>query len=193
MSAHPAAPTILILGGVRSGKSAVAEQLAAELAATQPDTATNPATIDYVATARHIPGDEQWQTRIAAHRERRPASWHTIETIDVAGQLRAQGHVILIESVTTWLANVMEDAGCFDDPTASITAPIAALVQAWQRTTRPTIAVSDEVGLGGIGDNALARRFADELGSLNQQLASEASKVLLVVAGQILVVKAEQT
>lgn len=179
---------IFVLGGVRSGKSATAEHLAAGLAAGGP--------VDYLATAEPIPGDDQWSARIEAHRARRPAQWVTIETRDVAVHLASAGAPLLVESVTSWLAGTMSALGCFDatesdaaERPGALTREIDALVAAWTATMRPAVAVSDEIGLGGIGADGVTRRFADELGALNQRLAAAADTVLLVVAGQVLAVK----
>jgi adenosylcobinamide kinase/adenosylcobinamide-phosphate guanylyltransferase len=162
----------LVLGGNRSGKSAFAEALLADAS-----------TVDYVATAARIDGDTEWADRIARHRRRRPAHWRTIETTDVAAVLDAPGGAVLVDSITTWLAAVMDAGGAWDGPGGAVDAPVEALCAAWARTARRAVLVSDEVGLGIVPESRSGRRFRDVLGSLNQQLAAAADEVHLVVAG----------
>lgn len=176
---------ILVLGGVRSGKSAVAEETVTAM------TSPSGGPVHYLATAAPIEGDAQWAARIAAHVARRPPEWRTVETLEVAAALAAPGPVVLVESATSWLAGTMSALGCFDaaERPGALTREIDALVAAWAAAARPAVVVSDEIGLGGIGADGVIRRFADELGALNQRLAAAADTVLLVVAGQVLTVK----
>jgi adenosylcobinamide kinase / adenosylcobinamide-phosphate guanylyltransferase len=155
---------ILVLGGSRSGKSRFAEALLADAGA-----------VDYVATAARRPDDAEWTARIAAHQAHRPAHWRTLETDDVATVLGGAGPPALVDSVTLWLAAVL-DAGDLDARTDRLCA-------AWQQTARHVVAVSDEVGSGVVPETAAGRRFRDELGTLNQRLAAAADEVHLVVAG----------
>lgn len=153
-----------MLGGSASGKSAFAESLLAG----------EPA-VDYLATAVDRGDDPEWSARIAAHRARRPASWRTVENADVAAVLRMPGHAVLLDSVTTWMAALL-DAPDLD-------AHVADLCDAWATTPRRVVAVSDEVGSGVVPPTAAGRRFRDALGALNQRLAAGADHVHLVVAG----------
>jgi uroporphyrin-III C-methyltransferase len=170
---------ILVLGGNRSGKSRYAERLAARTAP-----------VTYVATAQGDPDDPEWAARIERHRRRRPTGWSTVETLDVA-KLLAEGDAgtLLIDSVTTWLAGVMDECGCWPDPPAHyaddrLTKAVDTLVQAWAAAAGSTVvAVSDEVGSGVVPATASGRRFRDALGELNQRLASAADQVWLVTAG----------
>jgi adenosylcobinamide kinase / adenosylcobinamide-phosphate guanylyltransferase len=155
---------ILVLGGSRSGKSRFAESLLADAD-----------TVDYLATAATRPDDAEWTTRIAAHRARRPAHWQTIETTDVAAELRRTGPAVLIDSVTLWLGAALEQA--------DLDVHTEELCAAWAATTRQVVGVSDEVGSGVVPSTAAGRRFRDELGLLNQRLAATADEVHLVVAG----------
>jgi len=151
----------LVLGGSRSGKSAFAESLLADVPA-----------VEYVATALADPGDVEWTARIAAHRARRPPRWSTLETSDIAGVLRRDGVPVLIDSITLWLSADLDDPGRVDD-----------LCTAWDASARRVVAVSDEVGSGVVPASEAGRRFRDALGLLNQRLATAADDVHLVVAG----------
>lgn len=154
----------LVLGGSGSGKSGFAESLLA-----------GEPVVDYVATARDGGDDAEWSARIAAHRARRPASWRTVEHADVAAVLRAPGPAVLLDSVTTWLAALLDDA--------DLPARVTELCDAWSASPRRVVAVSDEVGSGVVPPTAAGRRFRDALGGLNQRLAAAADDVHLVVAG----------
>ena len=163
--------TVLVLGGARSGKSAFAESLLADVEA-----------VDYLATSTVPPDDHEWAARVAAHRLRRPAGWRTVETSDVAAELAGGGPPALLDSVTTWLARAMDGSGSWDGAGAP-DAAVDRLVAAWSSTPRHVVAVSDEVGLGIVPDTASGRLFRDTLGTLNQRLAAGADTVYLVVAG----------
>jgi adenosylcobinamide kinase/adenosylcobinamide-phosphate guanylyltransferase len=155
---------VLVLGGSRSGKSRFAESLLADAEA-----------VDYVATAAVLPDDAEWTARIAAHRARRPAHWHTVETTDVAAVLRRRGPAVLVDSVTLWLAAALD--------AADLAARTDTLCAAWAESSRRVVAVSDEVGSGVVPETPAGRRFRDALGLLNQRLATTADEVHLVVAG----------
>jgi len=163
----------LVLGGARSGKSRYAESLI---------TAQAPPWV-YVATAQA--GDDEMTERIAAHRARRDAGWQTVEAPhDLAGVIEsASGQArLLVDCVTLWLSNRMLVE-------ADLDGEIERLEDALARRTGVTVLVSNEVGYGIVPDNALARRFRDLQGRLNQRLAARADRVVLVVAGLPLVVK----
>jgi adenosylcobinamide kinase / adenosylcobinamide-phosphate guanylyltransferase len=163
----------LVLGGARSGKSRYAESLTTSLP---------PAWI-YLATAE--PHDAEMAERIAAHRTRRGAGWRTIEEPhDIASFLAADEGTTLIDCLTLWLSNRML-AG------ANIDAEIVNLEVALAARLRPVVLVSNEVGSGIVPDNALARRFRDLQGRLNQRLAARADRVVLVVAGLPLIIKGQ--
>jgi adenosylcobinamide kinase/adenosylcobinamide-phosphate guanylyltransferase len=163
----------LVLGGARSGKSRYAESLI---------TALPPPWI-YVATAQA--GDDEMAARIAAHRTRRGGGWQTVEAPrDLAGALRAAppGLPVLVDCLTLWLSNRMLAEADLDRETEE-------LEQVLADRDAPVVLVSNEVGFGIVPDNALARRFRDRQGLLNQRLAAGADRVVLVVAGLPLVVK----
>ena len=156
----------LVLGGARSGKSAVAEQLVAEL----------PAPVTYVATARVDPTDTDHVARIAAHRARRDPSWTTVEAADdLVAVLRAEPGTLLVDSLGTWVTAA-------DD----LVPDVAGLVAALRERPGDTVIVSEEVGLGVHPSTDLGRRFRDALGTANQAVAEAADRAVLVVAGRVL-------
>jgi uroporphyrin-III C-methyltransferase len=169
---------VLVLGGSRSGKSRHAEQL---LAGEEP--------VTYVATAHGDPADAEWTARIERHRQRRPVAWATTETTDLAKLIhQADAGALLIDSVTTWVAAVMGECGCWspaepDDAEPRLADALDALVDAWTAAAVTVVAVSDEVGSGVVPATASGRRFRDTLGGLNQRLAATADEVWLVTAG----------
>jgi adenosylcobinamide kinase/adenosylcobinamide-phosphate guanylyltransferase len=167
-------PLTLVLGGARSGKSRYAEALIEEAA---------PAAL-YLATAEAL--DDEMRERIRHHRARRGARWTTLEApLDLASALMEAARPerpVLVDCLTLWLSNLLM-AG--RDAEAAIT----ELVQALPRLKGPAVLVANEVGLGIVPDNALARAFRDHAGRLNQAIAAEAQRVVLVAAGLPLVLK----
>ena len=164
----------LVLGGARSGKSRYAESVVV----------TSSPPWFYVATAE--PLDNEMLARIREHRARRGADWRTLEAPrDLAGALASipAGAAVLVDCLTLWLSNLML-------ANADIEADIARLEQALARAA-PTVLVSNEVGSGIVPDNALARRFRDAQGRLNQRMATRADRVVLMVAGLPLVAKGQ--
>lgn len=165
--------TILITGGARSGKSAIAESMALSLA---------PGAI-YIATAEAR--DTEMATRIAAHQTRRGSNWVTRAVpLDLTGALLAtdlQGPR-LVDCLTLWLTNLM--LGGHDWQSAGRT-----LVAALPLQRDPVVIVTNEVGAGIVPENALAREFRDAAGMLNQWVAKVADEVILAVAGLPLKVK----
>ncbi|MGJ4912342.1 bifunctional adenosylcobinamide kinase/adenosylcobinamide-phosphate guanylyltransferase [Bradyrhizobium sp. HKCCYLRH2015] len=172
---HPVLPRLtLVLGGARSGKSRHAEALVTAL----------PPPWTYVATAQAF--DAEMTDRIAQHKARRIEGWQTLETThDLAGLIRAHGDSgtpMLIDCLTLWLSNVM--LADMDVP-----ARCAELIDALRSANGPIVAVSNEVGLGIVPDNALARAFRDAQGRLNQDVAAVADRVILMAAGLPLTLK----
>jgi adenosylcobinamide kinase / adenosylcobinamide-phosphate guanylyltransferase len=171
----------LILGGVRSGKSRLAERRARD--------SGRPVT--YVATAR--PSDDpEMIERIAAHRARRPADWRLVEEpTGLAGCLRSRalaGHVMVIECLTLWLTNLLllSDAQALERERDAFVAAVG-------EARGDLILVSNETGLGVVPPGELTRRFIDEMGALHQRLAALCDRVSLMVAGLPLIVKGEST
>jgi adenosylcobinamide kinase / adenosylcobinamide-phosphate guanylyltransferase len=170
----------LVLGGIRSGKSQWAETAIAESAAGQP--------VRYLATGATPDDDADWSARIAAHRARRPLHWSTVETVDIPTQLRSEVTTpTLVDDIGGWLTAVMDGRDAWT--TGSADADVADLIDAVGAFPAPLALVSPEVGLTVVPQTASGRRFADELGSLNQRLAELCDRVVLVVAGQPLTVK----
>jgi adenosylcobinamide kinase / adenosylcobinamide-phosphate guanylyltransferase len=155
----------LVLGGARSGKSTVAEQLV--------ERAALPVT--YLATMQHDPSDPDLTARLDRHRNRRPPTWTTVEPpYDLVEVLATTADSILLDSLGPWAAMHLDGI----DP--------GRLVDAMRARTAPTVVVSEEVGMGVHPETALGRRFRDELGVLNQAIAAVADECLLVVAGRVL-------
>ena len=169
----PRPETTLVLGGARSGKSALAERLLT--AAPPPWT--------YIATATVHDGDDDMQARIDAHRARRGDAWRTLHAgPDLAAALHQAGDApVLIDCLTLWLTTLI--LGEHD-----VALHTAQLLDALPRPAA-TVLVTSEVGLGIVPENALARRFRDAAGTLHQQLAARADRVLLVAAGLPLTLK----
>jgi adenosylcobinamide kinase/adenosylcobinamide-phosphate guanylyltransferase len=152
----------LVLGGVRSGKSRWAEAALGEsLVTDQP--------VQYLATGRVADSDPAWRQRVDGHRDRRPPHWSTVETADVAEQLRRSPNMpTLVDDIGGWLTAALDrrqawEGGCISGDIDELTTVVAA--------------------------TASARRFTDELGALNQRLGALCERVVLVVAGHPLPIK----
>lgn len=165
----------LVLGGAASGKSVWAEALAERTANQRL----------YVATAQSW--DEEMRKKIGLHQQRRDSSWATVEApFDIAPALSQQAPVTLLDCATMWLSNHM----LADHDIARET---ENLITALGETNRPVIIVSNEVGLSGVPENALARQFQNAQGALNQRLATIANTVVFVAAGLPLALKGPLT
>jgi adenosylcobinamide kinase/adenosylcobinamide-phosphate guanylyltransferase len=173
MNVPPLPRLTFVLGGARSGKSRYAEGLVKDCA---------PPWI-YVATAQAL--DHEMSARIAEHQKRRDGGWRTVEApLDLPGAIAAHGNKgpILIDCLTLWLSNVML-AG------QDLSAEQQRLVTALRSADGPVVVVSNEVGLGIVPDNALAREFRDAQGRLNMQVAAIADRAVLIAAGLPLILK----
>jgi len=162
----------LLLGGSRSGKSRLAVQLAAAWG--------GPVVVVATGEAR----DEEMSERIHRHREERPSQWAIIEEpVDLTGALRnvPQGACALVDCLTLWVSNLMERS-LPDGDIEKVAREAAVLARA---RVCPSLAVTNEVGSGIIPQSALARRFADLLGRVSSIWAGEADRVVLVAAGQV--------
>lgn len=157
---------ILVTGGARSGKSALAERL----------TLRSGAPAIYIATAEA--GDDEMRERIAAHQARRGEDWTTLaEPLDLVGALdQSDTGPRLVDCLTLWVSNlIFADRDIADEG--------RALVACLARQAHPVVLVTNEVGSGIVPDNALSRRFRDAAGRLNQDIAAIADEVFLSVSG----------
>jgi adenosylcobinamide kinase / adenosylcobinamide-phosphate guanylyltransferase len=171
---------VLVLGGIRSGKSEWAETVIAA-------SARDGGPVRYMATGA-VADDDAWAARVQAHRDRRPRHWSTIENADVATQLRSgDAGPMLVDDIGGWLTATMDRAGAWTG--GSVTAEIDDLVDAVAGFGEELVLVSPEVGMTVVPETVAGRRFADELGTLNQRLAALCDRVVLVVAGQPITVK----
>jgi adenosylcobinamide kinase/adenosylcobinamide-phosphate guanylyltransferase len=165
---------VLFLGGARSGKSRIAQERA-EASAGE---------LVYVATGEAL--DAEMHDRIARHRADRGARWRTVEVplelADVIQRESGPGRVLLVDCLTLWLSNVMLSGH-------DVSAATARLLDSLGAAPGAVLVVSNEVGMGIVPENALARRFRDEAGRLNQRVASVAHEVVLVAAGLPLRIK----
>lgn len=177
---RPAAPPadgrlVFLLGGARAGKSAAALARARVLGGEE---------VTFVATAE--PGDREMAARAAAHRAERPAAWETIEAPrDAAAALeRARHDVVVLDCLTLLVSNLLLAGG-----EQAVHRGVEALLAAWQKSGKTLIVVSNEVGMGIVPENALARRYRDLLGWANRTVAAAADEAVLVVAGRELALK----
>ena len=173
MTSQNPAKLTLVLGGARSGKSVFAEGLVTAV----------PGPWLYIATAQGLDGE--MASRIAAHQGRRGLAWETVEApLELVAALRAapQGKGILVDCLTLWLSNVMLSG-------RDVAAEVDDFVDALAAVRGPCVMVSNEVGLGIVPDNALARRFRDEAGRLNHRVAASADRVVFVAAGLPMIMK----
>ncbi len=168
----------LILGGVRSGKSRLAERLAAE----------SQRPVVYIATA--TAGDAEMHARIAHHRAHRNPEWQVVEEpIALAATLRAHAtprNCLVVDCLTLWLTNLL----CADDD-ALFQRERRALLDALPQLPGRVLFVANETSLGIIPADPLSRRFCDEAGRLHQEIAAQCSRVVLTVAGLPHVLKGE--
>ncbi|UYY59217.1 bifunctional adenosylcobinamide kinase/adenosylcobinamide-phosphate guanylyltransferase [Sphingomonas sp. S2-65] len=164
--------SLLVLGGARSGKSrhaqAIAEGSGGELV--------------FVATAQAF--DDEMRERIARHQADRDGRWRTIEApIALAEAIEASGDaVVLVDCLTLWTSNLLLAEADWE-------AALAGLARAIAARRAPLVLVANEVGLGIVPDNALARRFRDMAGIVNQRVAAAADRVHFLAAGLPLVLK----
>jgi adenosylcobinamide kinase/adenosylcobinamide-phosphate guanylyltransferase len=190
---------VLVLGGARSGKSVTAERMLA-----------GRARADYVACGRPADDtDPSWAERVRLHRERRPAHWTTLETLDLEGVLAGPDRAgagrpdaggadagradagradvpVLVDCLSTWLAGVMDECGLWTGAAGAdkeLAARADGLLGAWRATRRTVVAVSNEVGLGVVPATPSGARYRDELGRLNARVAAECEQVWLCTAG----------
>lgn len=172
---------ILVTGGVRSGKSAHAESLL-----------DAHARVTYVAAGPTLTaeGDPDWAARVRAHQDRRPHTWSTVETRDLAAALREHTGPLLVDCLGTWLAGLLDASGLWDAPSEDATAAVLQLLDetvAALTDHDDVVIVTNEVGLGVVPEHRSGRLFRDLLGTVNQRFAAACDEVHLVVAGRVLV------
>ncbi|MDO6824342.1 bifunctional adenosylcobinamide kinase/adenosylcobinamide-phosphate guanylyltransferase [Marinobacter sp. 1_MG-2023] len=161
----------LVLGGIRSGKTALAEKLAS----------ASDSTVVYLATA--TAGDEEMRARIQRHQQQRPPAWGLEEEpLALAGVLGRHAQApdapcLLVDCMSLWVSNLLH-AGA-----ETFARERTAFLEQVSSYPGDLVIVSNEVGLGTIGMDPLTRRFADELGWLNQALATLSGKVVMSIAG----------
>ena len=170
---------VLVTGGVRSGKSRYAESL---LAIEDPVTYLTPGYPADPAT------DAEWAARVAAHQLRRPAAWRTVETIALAEAVAAASGPVLIDCLGTWLTRLFDSWHAWDaeEPEWSdrLATEASSLVSAIEARRGDVVVVTNEVGWGVVPEYRSGRLFADNLGRLNQQVATACDQVVLMVAGR---------
>ena len=170
---------ILITGGQRSGKSSKAEELALSLS-------DHPV---YLATA-HI-WDDEFKERVRIHQERRGPQWTNIEEEIHLSRHNLTGHVVVIDCVTLWLTNFIS----IENSTLNIEHYLDMAKAEFDKFTEPDatyIFVTNEIGSGGVSENALQRKFTDLQGWMNQYIALKADEVILMVSGIAVKVKSEE-
>lgn len=166
---------ILITGGQRSGKSAYAEQLALSLSPTPV----------YMATAKVW--DEEFRERVRRHQERRGPQWTNIEEPMYLSAHDVSGRVVLIDCVTLWLTNYF-----FFEPDNNVDLALEQAKAEFNRLMEQNatfIFVTNEIGLGGVSENTMQRRFTDLQGWMNQYIAQQADQVVLMVSGLPITIK----
>ena len=172
---------ILLLGGARAGKSTAAERLARA-----------GGRVLFIATAQAL--DEDMARRIAAHRERRPAAWDTLEEpldpVGAAGPVLSRYDTVILDCLTLWVSNLLlrrPDSSGAEQAIIDAAGDLLALIE---RSRATWIVVSNEVGLGVVPPSSLGRSYRDALGRMNQLVAARAGRVYLMVAGLALEMKA---
>lgn len=172
---------VLVTGGVRSGKSHHAESLlrgegAVTYVAPGPDETQDP--------------DPDWAARLARHRARRPLSWQTVETGDIATAIRGSAGAVLVDCLGTWLTRTIDERGWWEASAQEVTVQIRGMTEALVATLdrpQPVVLVTNEVGLGVVPAHRSGRLFRDLLGEVNRGVAAACDEVHLVVAGRVLV------
>ena len=174
------AETTFVLGGARSGKTRYGLSLCEDL---HKERGLEPV---YIASAQAF--DDEMTDRIARHKQERGPHWRTVEApLALAETIRAEsatGTCLLVDCLTLWLTNLM-----LGEMPQDLDAAGTELVAALREAHGPVVVISNEVGLGIVPENALARRFRDEAGKLNQSVAAACTRVVLVTAGIPLTVK----
>jgi adenosylcobinamide kinase / adenosylcobinamide-phosphate guanylyltransferase len=174
----------LVLGGIRSGKSKWAESAITDAVDPQQP-------VRYLATGADPGSDPVWAKRVAAHRERRPRHWSTIETTDIASELRRFATTpTLVDDLGGWLTAVLDRHDAWSGANeVSVALEIEEMFAAVNAFDAELVMVSAEVGLSVVPGSEAGLRFADEIGGVNQRLATVCDRVVFVVAGQAMTLK----
>jgi adenosylcobinamide kinase/adenosylcobinamide-phosphate guanylyltransferase len=171
---------ILVTGGVRSGKSSHAEALVGD----------GPATYVAPGPSPDVETDPDWAARVAAHQARRPATWTTLETQDLATAIREGQDPVLVDCLGTWLTAVVDEADAWEQDNDTVLELVGSRVDEVVETLRDSdldvVLVTNEVGLGVVPEHRSGRLFRDLLGTVNQRVATACDEVHLVVAGRVL-------
>ena len=171
---------ILVTGGVRSGKSTHAEALIGD----------EPATYVAAGPTPDAEADADWTARIAAHRARRPSSWATVETQDLAQEIRRAEVPVLVDCLGTWLTALIDAADAWEQDAEAVLSLVVArtdeVAAALRECELDVVVVTNEVGLGVVPEHRSGRLFRDLLGTVNQRMAAACDEVHLVVAGRVL-------
>ncbi len=171
---------IFILGGARSGKSNYAVNLAK----------SRGKRVVFIATC--IPADSEMKQRVELHKKSRPATWRLVEeAVDIDSALRKAKtgcDAILIDCMGLFISNLM----AVESSDKKIEEKVRQVIGQIKKSASDVIVVSNEVGMGIVPDNPLARRFRDLLGRVNQMIAKEADKVIMMYAGIATVIKGEK-
>lgn len=164
----------VILGGARSGKSALADELGRRVGGP----------VTYLATCPRIEGDHDLDDRIERHRADRPSTWHTIEEeLDLAAAIESvHGGFLIVDCLTLWVSNLQYHG--FDADTIDVASRRA--LEAVRQRAGDTVAVSNEVGLGIVPADPTTRAYRDALGRVNQAWAGSAERSVFLVAGRAL-------
>jgi adenosylcobinamide kinase/adenosylcobinamide-phosphate guanylyltransferase len=169
----------LVLGGARSGKSRYAEHLLSA----HPN-------VTYLAPGEVPDGsDTEWAERVSQHQARRPATWSTQETTELAAVIGAADQPVLVDCLSTWLTGLIDAIHGWQDPqrtTSYLEQQTAALLEALGSATADVVLVTSEVGLSVVPATPSGRMFRDELGRLNAAVSAASDQVFLVVAGRVL-------
>ncbi len=170
----------LVTGGVRSGKSRHAEALIGP----------GPATYVAPGPSAEADADPDWAARLAAHRERRPTAWTTLETHDLASAVAAADGPLIVDCLGTWLTAVIDEDDGWDSSmpvlAARVDGHVDAFLAALATTVHDVVLVTNEVGLGVVPAHRSGRVFRDLLGAVNQRVATGCDEVHLVIAGRVL-------
>jgi len=166
---------IFILGGVRSGKSRFAQELAKKLGRK----------VLFVATGQAL--DEEMKARIEEHKKVRPSSWRTLELFNNVGKrIKARigdAEVVIVDCLTLLVSNLLKNEAKYPEAEKQVLAEIESLISCLDGVPATFIIVSNEVGMGIVPRNRLARLYRDLLGKVNQLIAEKADEVYLMVAG----------